>query len=97
MPPAGKLYAAIIPFSPCSSKQGKFIGHRLCYAYRNKEVIGMIYCCQTKCCHYLFCGSEQQTPCPDCGHKRIRPATREERAAFFRQRTALLAAERRPG
>ena len=57
----------------------------------------MIYCCQTKCCHYLFCGSEQQTTCPDCGHKRIRPATREDRAAFFRQRTALLAAERRPG
>ena len=44
----------------------------------------MIYACQTKCCHYLFLGSDRAQTCPDCGHKHIRPATRSERAEFFR-------------
>ncbi|MGI6181014.1 MAG: hypothetical protein ACOYIE_02940 [Agathobaculum sp.] len=57
----------------------------------------MIYACQTKCCHFLFCGSEHQTACPDCGHKRIRPATQKERAVFFRLRTEFLPEERKSG
>lgn len=57
----------------------------------------MIYACQTKCCHFLFPGSERTAACPDCGKKRIRPATREERAAYFRQRTEALAGARRSG
>ena len=57
----------------------------------------MIYACQTKCCHFLFLGSERTAACPDCGKKHIRPATREERAAYFRQRTEALAGARRSG
>ena len=57
----------------------------------------MIYCCQTKCCHFLFHGSGHTASCPDCGKKRIRPATREERAAYFRQRTEALYSTRRSG
>ncbi len=57
----------------------------------------MIYTCQTKCCHYVFIGSEQQTACPDCGKKHIRPATPAERAAYFRRQTALLTGKQRLG
>nr|WP_308506613.1 hypothetical protein [uncultured Agathobaculum sp.] len=57
----------------------------------------MIYCCQTKCCHFLFPGGTHQSACPDCGKKRIRPATREECAAYFRQRTEALPPARRSG
>ena len=57
----------------------------------------MIYCCQTKCCHFLFHGSGHTASCPDCGKKRIRPATRAECAAYFRQRTEALYSTRRSG
>ena len=57
----------------------------------------MIFSCQTKCCHFLFQGSGRTTVCPDCGKNNIRPATREERAAYFRQRTETLVHERRSG
>ena len=29
----------------------------------------MIYCCQTKCCHFVFAGGTHQSACPDCGKK----------------------------
>ncbi len=57
----------------------------------------MIYACQTKCCHYLFCGSQRETACPDCGKKQIRPATRGERTEFFRLRTEFLPTGKRSG
>ena len=57
----------------------------------------MIYCCQTKCCHFVFAVGTHQSACPDCGKKRIRPATREECAAYFRQRTEALPPARRSG
>lgn len=57
----------------------------------------MIYTCQTKCCHYIFPGSEQQRTCPDCGKPLLRPATAAERAEYFRRRTADLTRRRRPG
>ena len=57
----------------------------------------MLYTCQTKCCHYVFIGSKQQTACPDCGKKHIRPATPAERAAYFRRQTALLTGKQRLG
>ena len=57
----------------------------------------MIYCCQAKCCHYIFFGSGRPTACPDCGSRRIHPATREERAAYLRRRTEALSPARRSG
>lgn len=57
----------------------------------------MIYTCETKCCHYLFAGSQHRLTCPDCGKKRIRPATRDERETYFRLRTEFSAAARRSG
>ena len=33
----------------------------------------MIFCCQTKCCHFLFQGSDRTTTCPDCGKKKHPP------------------------
>ncbi len=57
----------------------------------------MIYCCQAKCCHYIFFGSGRPTACPDCGSRHIRPATRAERAAYLRQRTEALSPARRSG
>lgn len=57
----------------------------------------MIYSCQTKCCHYIFLGSDQQRACPDCGKHQIRPATALERAEFFRRHTDALPQHRRSG
>ncbi|WP_373164877.1 hypothetical protein [Agathobaculum sp. Marseille-P7918] len=57
----------------------------------------MIYSCQTKCCHYIFRGSEQQRTCPDCGKQQIHPATAAERAEFFHRHTADLVKHRRSG
>ena len=57
----------------------------------------MIFCCQTKCCHFLFQGSARTTTCPDCGKKHIRPATRAERIAYFHQRTAAPSRARHSG
>ena len=57
----------------------------------------MIYSCQTKCCHYIFLGSEQQRACPDCGKPQIRPATAAERAEFFHRHTAAIVRRRRSG
>ena len=57
----------------------------------------MIFCCQTKCCNFLFQGSDRTTTCPDCGKKNIRPATREERIAYFHQRTEALVRARHSG
>ena len=57
----------------------------------------MIYTCETKGCHFLFLGSEHESACPDCGKKRVRPATRAERAAFFRQRAEFPAESKRLG
>nr|WP_302665500.1 hypothetical protein [uncultured Agathobaculum sp.] len=57
----------------------------------------MIYSCQTKCCHYIFLGREQQRACPDCGKPQIRPATAAERAEFFHRHTAALIRRRRSG
>ena len=73
------------------------MGHSLCYPLDRREVTGMIYCCQSKCCHFLFYGSIHESTCPDCGQKRIRPATRAERAAYFRQRAEAHAPARRSG
>ena len=66
------------------------MGHTFRYTESKKEVIGMIYTCQTKCCHFIFLGSEQQRTCPDCGKPHIRPATAAERTEFFRRQTAAL-------
>ena len=57
----------------------------------------MIYTCETKGCHFLFLGSEHESACPDCGKKRVRPATRAERAAFFRRRAEFPAESKRLG
>lgn len=57
----------------------------------------MIYACQTKGCHYLFVGSQRQQACPDCGKPRIRPAKRDERAAYFRLRTEFAPIKSKPG
>lgn len=57
----------------------------------------MIYSCKTKCCHYIFRGSEQQRTCPDCGKQQIHPATASERAEFFHRHTADLVKHRRSG
>lgn len=57
----------------------------------------MIYTCQTKCCHYIFPGSEQQRTCPDCGKTQLRPATTAERAEYFRRQSIILTQHRRPG
>lgn len=43
----------------------------------------MIYTCRSKYCHFVFSGSKEQTTCPDCGKKSIRPATHNERKAFI--------------
>lgn len=57
----------------------------------------MIYTCQTKGCHFIFLGGEQQTSCPDCGKRQIRPAARAERMEYFRRHTERLTAKKRLG
>ena len=55
----------------------------------------MIYTCMQKGCHYTCIGSEHIRRCPDCGKKQVRPATRAERADYFRYQTE--AVRRRSG
>lgn len=57
----------------------------------------MIYTCENKGCHFLFQGAEGAKACPDCGKKRIRPATSAERAELFRRLSETLPAHKRPG
>lgn len=57
----------------------------------------MIYTCESKGCHFLFQGAEGAKSCPDCGKKRIRPATSAERAELFQRRSETLPAHKRPG
>ena len=76
---------SISAFAPLC-KKGKVMGQirRYTESIKRKGECLMIYACQTKCCHFLFLASDRAQTCPDCGHKRIRPATRSERAEFFR-------------
>lgn len=57
----------------------------------------MIYTCESKGCHFLFQGAEGVKACPDCGKKRIRPATRSECAELFRRRSERLSQRQKPG
>lgn len=71
------------------------MGHFFGYTEHKKGAIGMIYTCQTKCCHYIFPGSEQQRTCPDCGKPHIRPSSATERIEYFRRQTNALVQHRR--
>ena len=50
----------------------------------------MIWCCQTKECHWVFIGSAREQVCPECGKRSLLPATREQRKSCVREQTALL-------
>lgn len=45
----------------------------------------MIYICERKSCQYLF-DSDSPDICPDCGSKRIRPASQEEQETYYHYR-----------
>lgn len=57
----------------------------------------MIYTCRARYCHFVFSGSKEQTTCPDCGKKSIRPATRSEREAFIRHASPVPHRDKRSG
>ena len=45
----------------------------------------MVYACDN--CHFLFSRVSPIDRCPDCGKKRIRPATTEETEEFEKRKT----------